>query len=93
MDVTVALPERILVNPSWPFLRIAHRGAAGLEPENTMRGIEAALRFGVEMVEIDVRPCADGTLVVVHDDDLERVAGRSGRVSASMFAEFFLYIL
>jgi glycerophosphoryl diester phosphodiesterase len=66
-----------------PFLRIAHRGAAALEPENTLRAIEAALRIGVEMVEIDVRPCADGTLMVVHDDDLSRVAGVKERVSAS----------
>jgi glycerophosphoryl diester phosphodiesterase len=65
-----------------PFWRIGHRGAAGLEPENTLRSIEAALRLGVEMVEIDVRHCADGTLVVVHDDDLQRVAGTHARVSA-----------
>jgi glycerophosphoryl diester phosphodiesterase len=69
-----------------PFLRIAHRGAAALEPENTLRAIEAALRIGVEMVEIDVRPCADGTLMVVHDDDLSRVAGVKERVSASTSA-------
>jgi len=69
-------------NP-WPFLRIAHRGAAGLEPENTLRAIEAALRLGVEMVEIDVRPCGDGVLLVVHDDDLSRVAGVQQRVSGS----------
>ncbi|HWE64425.1 MAG TPA: glycerophosphodiester phosphodiesterase [Chloroflexota bacterium] len=64
----------------WPFLRIAHRGAAALEPENTLRGIETALRFGVEMVEIDTRPCKDGTLMVIHDDDLRRTAHVSGRV-------------
>jgi len=63
------------------FLRIAHRGAAALEPENTLLGIEAALRFGVEMVEIDVRRCRDGTLVVIHDDDLRRTAKVEGRVS------------
>lgn len=67
---------------SWPFLRIAHRGAAALEPENTLRAVEAALRLGVEMVEIDARPCADGTLVVIHDDDLDRTAHAPGRVSA-----------
>jgi glycerophosphoryl diester phosphodiesterase len=80
-----------MMNRSWPFLRIAHRGAAGLEPENTMRGIEAALRYPVEMIEIDVRPCADGTLVVVHDDDLRRVAGQPGLVSASTVAELKRY--
>jgi glycerophosphoryl diester phosphodiesterase len=79
------------MNRSWPFLRIAHRGAAGLEPENTMRGIEVALHYSVEMVEIDVRPCVDGTLVVVHDDDLRRVSGRPGRVSASTLAELKSY--
>lgn len=68
---------------AWPFLRIAHRGAAALEPENTLRAVEAALRYGVEMVEIDVRPCADGTLVVIHDDDLDRTAHAAGRVSTS----------
>lgn len=73
---------------SWPpFLRIGHRGAAALEPQNTLRSIEAALRYGVEMVEIDVRPCADGTLMVVHDDDLAEVAGARQRVSASTFEQ------
>jgi glycerophosphoryl diester phosphodiesterase len=69
------------------FLRIAHRGAAALEPENTLRAIEAALRIGVEMVEIDVRPCADGTLLVIHDDDLSRVNGTKQRVSMSTLAQ------
>jgi glycerophosphoryl diester phosphodiesterase len=70
--------------PAWSrFLRVGHRGAAALEPENTLRGLEAALRIGVEMVEIDARPCADGTLMVVHDDDLQRVAGEHRLVSAS----------
>lgn len=71
----------------WPFLRIAHRGAAGLAPENTLRGIEVALRCGVEMVEIDTRPCKDGTLVVIHDATLERVAGMKLRVSDLTLAE------
>lgn len=69
------------------FLRIAHRGAAALEPENTLLGIETALRYGVEMVEIDVRPCKDGTLVVIHDDDLRRTASVDGRVSELSLTE------
>ena len=75
------------LDPSWPaFLRIGHRGAGALEPENTLRSIEAALRYGVEMVEIDIRPAADGTLVLMHDDDLRRTTGREGRVSTSTWA-------
>ena len=48
-----------------------------------MRSIDAALRYGVEMVEVDVRPCADGTLVLMRDDDLRRSTGRQGQVSTS----------
>ena len=72
--------------PDHPFLRIAHRGAAALEPENSLRGIEAALRYGVEMVEVDVRPCAGGTLVLSHDDNLERITGYEGTVSTTVLA-------
>jgi len=82
-----AIPADALPYPGVPFLRIGHRGAAALEPENTLRGIETALRFGVDMVEVDVRPCADGTLVIAHDDHFKRVTGRRGRVSATALAE------
>jgi glycerophosphoryl diester phosphodiesterase len=63
------------------FLRIGHRGAAALEPENTLRSITRALDLGVEMVEIDVRASADGRLVVAHDDELRSVTGETFRVS------------
>jgi glycerophosphoryl diester phosphodiesterase len=48
------------------ILRIGHRGAATLEPENTLRSFEAAIRCGVDFVEFDVVELADGTLVVAH---------------------------
>ncbi|MBD0338466.1 MAG: glycerophosphodiester phosphodiesterase [Thermoleophilia bacterium] len=48
-------------------LRIGHRGAAALAPENTLEAIERALEVGVDMVELDVVPLADGTLVLAHD--------------------------
>ena len=64
------------------FLRIGHRGAAALEPENTARSIRRALDLGVDMVEVDVRVCADRHLVVAHDDELVSVAGERFRVSA-----------
>lgn len=35
-------------------LRIGHRGAAALAPENTLASIEAAIKYGVDLVEIDV---------------------------------------
>ena len=53
------------------MIRIGHRGAAGLAPENTLRSIERALEVGVDMVEVDVVPLADGTLVLAHDSPAE----------------------
>ena len=51
---------------------IAHRGFAGMYPENTIRAItEAAAREETVMVEIDVQPAACGTPVVYHDDRLD----------------------
>jgi DNA-binding MarR family transcriptional regulator len=48
-------------------IRIGHRGAAALAPENTLASIEAAIDLGVDMVEVDVVPLPDGTLVLAHD--------------------------
>lgn len=47
-------------------LRIGHKGAAALAPENTLESIAAALELGVDLVEIDVVDAADGTLVLGH---------------------------
>jgi glycerophosphoryl diester phosphodiesterase len=47
-------------------LRVGHRGAPALEPENTIRSFEAAVRCGVDFVEFDVVAHPDGTLVVAH---------------------------
>lgn len=47
------------------FLRVAHRGAASLAPENTIAALEAALAHGVDLVELDVVR-ADGRLLVAH---------------------------
>lgn len=54
---------------------IAHRGASGTHPENTMAAFRAAWDAGVTSFEFDVQRAKDGTLVVVHDDTLERTGG------------------
>ncbi len=53
---------------------IGHRGAAGLELENTATSIERAIHLGVSAVEIDLRLTKDDKLVVCHDSDLARIA-------------------
>lgn len=54
---------------------IAHRGAAGIRPENTLASVEQALEDGADWVEIDVQETADGQIVVVHDSDFMKLAG------------------
>lgn len=60
---------------------IAHRGASGTEPENTLRAFETALRQGAEMIELDLFLTADGHPVVTHDDDLSVHTDRRGFVT------------
>ena len=59
---------------------IAHRGASGAAPENTLAAIREALRQGADWVEIDVQESADGEVVVLHDSDLKKVAGRDLKI-------------
>jgi glycerophosphoryl diester phosphodiesterase len=49
-------------------LVIAHRGAWGELPENTLEAFEEAIRLGADMVELDVRRAVEGQLVVHHDE-------------------------
>ncbi|MDA2811100.1 glycerophosphodiester phosphodiesterase family protein [Nocardiopsis sp. RSe5-2] len=53
-------------------LDVAHRGASGYAPENTLAAIDAAKVRGATTVEIDVQRTKDGELVVFHDTTLER---------------------
>jgi glycerophosphoryl diester phosphodiesterase len=59
---------------------IGHRGACTLEPENTLRSIARAIECAADMVEVDVRACGDGELVIIHDETLDRTTNGSGRV-------------
>ena len=59
---------------------IAHRGASGYAPENTMAAFRKALEMGAEAIEFDVQMTADGVLVVIHDDILTRTTDGRGAV-------------
>jgi glycerophosphoryl diester phosphodiesterase len=54
---------------------IGHRGAAGLELENTLPSFRLALEIGVNAVELDIQLTSDRQPVVCHDDNLKRVGG------------------
>lgn len=54
---------------------VAHRGGSAWALENTVAAFQKAANLGVDAVEIDVLPSADGVLVAYHDDSLARLAG------------------
>ena len=61
---------------------MGHRGAAALEPENTLLSIERAMDIGVDAVEIDVHLSKDKELVVIHDATVDRTTNGTGPVSS-----------
>jgi len=65
----------------WPPLNIAHRGAGGEAPENTLPAFELAFRQGAGGIELDVHLSSDGTPMVIHDHRLSRTTSGSGWVS------------
>src|SRR5262245_7466638 len=60
-----------------------HRGAPGYprHGENTIASFTKALRCGAAGLEFDVRRCADGRMVVIHDDTVDRTTNGKGRVA------------
>ena len=68
-------------------LVIAHRGASGTHPENTMAAFRRAVELGADMIELDVQLTRDGEVVVFHDATLERTTDGAGPLSALTLAE------
>jgi glycerophosphoryl diester phosphodiesterase len=60
---------------------IAHRGGGDLFPENTLKAFLGAEKLGCNAVECDVHLSLDGSLIVNHDADLNRVAGLNKKIS------------
>lgn len=66
---------------------IGHRGAAGLELENTLASLRRAKDLGVDGIEFDVRLTSDRQLVLCHDADLSRVSAYRTRIDSVTLAE------
>jgi glycerophosphoryl diester phosphodiesterase len=60
----------------------AHRGASRHAPENTLRAFALGMDEGADGVELDVRTCGTGEVIVLHDPDFWRVAGDTTTVHA-----------
>jgi glycerophosphoryl diester phosphodiesterase len=73
---------------AWPYPRfVAHRGGGSLAPENTLAAMRVGQAHGYRMVEIDVRLSGDGTLVLMHDDTVDRTTNGTGRVGGMTWGE------
>ncbi len=68
-----------------PFI-LGHRGCA-YEPENTLRSVKKAVDLGANGVEIDVRRCKSGEIVVIHDNKVDRTTNGKGYVKDFAFGE------
>lgn len=65
----------------------AHRGASAIAPENTLAAFRAAAEQGAKWVELDVALLGDDTLVVIHDDSVDRTTSGTGNLGALTRAE------
>ena len=61
-------------------LIIAHRGASGIAPENTLVAFEKAIEIGVDRIEMDLRQTIDGEVVVLHDKTIKRTTNGWGGI-------------
>lgn len=66
---------------------IAHRGASGYTPENTMAAFERAVQLGAGFIETDLHLTRDARFVAIHDDTLERTSNGRGPVRDHTLAE------
>lgn len=68
-------------------MRVGHRGAAGVEPENTLRSFRKAIELGCDAVECDVRLTKDHVPVVIHDATVNRMTGGVGEIRRMTLAQ------
>ena len=64
---------------------VGHRGAAGVLPENTIKGFQYAIDLGVDYVECDVHLTWDEKLVVMHDERVDRTTKGIGPIRQMNF--------
>jgi len=69
------------------MLKIAHRGASGYEAENTIAAFKKAIEIGADMIELDVRMCKTGEVIVIHDPKIDRTTNGFGVVNKKTLEE------
>lgn len=69
------------------ILKIGHRGAKGFEPENTLIAFARALEMNVDGIELDVHLSIDGSIMVIHDETINRTTNGKGFVNSLSLTE------
>ncbi|MBY0012047.1 glycerophosphodiester phosphodiesterase [Paenibacillus typhae] len=69
-----------IIDPADKVLTIAHRGASGYAPENTIPAIELAIEMQADYIELDIHLTKDKIPVVIHDETVNRTTGGRGYV-------------
>ncbi len=73
------------------FITYAHRGASEYRPENTISSFDLGIEMGANGIECDVQRTKDGTLVIFHDETLDRVTGEHGSIKDYTYAELLQF--
>ena len=73
--------------PLKEFCVVAHRGAMGHAPENTLAAFVKAMDMGAHMSELDIHQSRDGELIVIHDAQVSRTTDGAGAVSELTLAD------
>lgn len=74
------------------MLKIGHRGA-GYEPENTLKAFQKALDLNADGIELDVHLSADGYLIVIHDETIDRTTNGKGLVNTFSLSELKSFLI
>lgn len=82
-----AAEYKIFAEKTSRTLVIAHRGGAGISPENTLFAYKRAINLGVDMLELDIHRSLDGELIVIHDSTVDRTTDGSGAIVAMTLEE------
>ncbi len=77
----------IVAQPNQHPVVIAHRGASGTAPENTLAAFEKGVAFGAHQIELDVHLSKDGEVIVIHDATVDRTTNGTGKVEELTLAE------
>ena len=75
------------------LLKIAHRGAKGYEPENTLKAFQKALDLNADGIELDVHLSADAHLIVMHNETIDEMTNGKGFINTLSLPELKSFLI